>query len=100
MKFLLSLILTFSTVTNIYANENKEILDSIALGKIAGMCGLVKQMATFQNTTQMKGGNEFITRFLNTEATRLGMSLEVFLSGCIKSVDNYTRVIESLEKKD
>ena len=51
--------------------------------KLAGMCGTIRQMTAFQGTTQMPGGNDFLVRFIKTEAARLGMGLQDFLSQCV-----------------
>jgi hypothetical protein len=51
--------------------------------KIAGMCGAIKQMAAFQEATQMPGGNDFLVRFINTEAARLGKDLRAFMQDCV-----------------
>lgn len=58
--------------------------------KMAGMCGAIKQMAIFQESTNMPGGNEFLQRFLTTEQARLGMNPQEFLEACQKSISAYT----------
>ena len=65
--------------------------------KATGMCGAIKQMTAFQESTQMPSGNEFLLRFLNTEAARLGKTLPEFLHGCTTSVKIYTDMMSELE---
>ena len=47
-------------------------------------------MASFQESTKMPGGDEFLLRFLATEQARLGMSPQEFLKACQKSISTYT----------
>ncbi|EKO3434933.1 hypothetical protein NTH51_002214 [Vibrio fluvialis] len=73
--------------------ENNSDSDEIRLmlisAKMHGMCGLVHQMAQFQESTKLDGGDEFILRFMATELARLNMSSKDFLSACDKSADYY-----------
>lgn len=66
--------------------------DMLTTAKIAGMCGTLKQMFAFQEATQMPGGDEFIERFLNTEMSRLGMSLKEFMSTCNSAINSYNKL--------
>ena len=68
----------------------------ITTSKFAGMCGVVRQLAYFQESTQMPGGNEFIVRFLSTEAARLGYTLEQFLAKCVEVTEEYSRIEKSV----
>ena len=38
------------------ANENETILDMLATAKLTGMCGMMKQLTSFQEATRMEGG--------------------------------------------
>ena len=74
--------------------------DMLGTAKVAGMCGAIKQMAIFQESTNMPGGNEFLQRFLTTEQARLGMTPQQFLEACQKSISIYTTYYNmSPEKK-
>ncbi len=55
-----------------------------------------KQLTAFQESTKMLGGDEFILRFVNTEAARLGKTVPQFLSECQSSVAIYTKTMQSL----
>nr|DAL97154.1 MAG TPA: hypothetical protein [Caudoviricetes sp.] len=66
--------------------------DMLVTAKVAGMCGTFKQMFAFQEATQMPGGDEFIERFLNTEISRLGMSLQEFMKLCTDSIESYNKL--------
>ena len=81
-------------IGNLKANQNEELIDLLTITKVAGMCGTFKQMATFQESTKMPGGDEFILRFMNTEAARLGKTLPQFLNECKSAVDIYTKTME------
>ena len=91
----LSLGLIFATGT--IANENDGVIDMLIAAKATGMCGTFKQMSIFQESTKMPGGDEFLVRFLNTEAARLGKTLPQFLAECQAAVENYVALIDILE---
>lgn len=73
--------------------ENNSDSDEIRLmlisAKMHGMCGLVHQMAQFQESTKLDGGDEFILRFMSTELARLNMTAEEFLASCDKVASYY-----------
>lgn len=80
-----------------HANDNEALMDALIAAKATGMCGAIKQMSAFQESTKMPGGDGFILRFLNTEAARLGKTLPEFLAQCKAAVDTYTALMSSLE---
>ncbi|MFT5709318.1 MAG: hypothetical protein ACI8QT_000004 [Halioglobus sp.] len=71
------------------AATRKFIMEIMVTSKMTGICGLVTQMVTFQETTKMDRGDDFMVRFLTTETARLGMSLEGFVAQCKTVVANY-----------
>lgn len=77
------LILFFSTIVCAKQKSDngdlKGLQELMITSKFAGMCGTIKQMATFQESTKMPGGDEFLQRFLTTEQARLGMNPQGFL---------------------
>ena len=90
------MIVTILFASSSHGSGNKEILEALQIAKVAGMCGALKQITSFQETTQMPGGNEFILRFFQTESARLGMELQDFLKSCIDSTDEYIKLVEEL----
>ncbi len=60
------------------------------------MCGTIKQLSAFQETTKMPGGDDFLLRFLNTEVARLGKTLPQFLKESEAAVSIYTQTMKSL----
>lgn len=66
------------------------VQDLMITSKFAGMCGTIKQMASFQESTKMPGGDDFLLRFLATEQARLGMTPQEFLKVCQSSISTYT----------
>ncbi|NQY88359.1 MAG: hypothetical protein HRT51_11565 [Colwellia sp.] len=79
------------------ANEAKSINDMLITAKIAGMCGAISQIVTFQETTKMPKGDEFVLRFLNTEAARLGKSVTEFLQDCVAASQKYGDLSRELD---
>jgi hypothetical protein len=68
------------------------IKEALIETKVAGMCGTLKQLTAFQEATKMKGGDDFILRFFNTESARLGQTLEEFLLRCQYAAKNYAEI--------
>ena len=93
---LVTAIMLFS-ISSLAEEGTDEVLGLMVAAKATGMCGTFKQMTAFQESTQMPGGDEFILRFLNTEAARLGKALPEFLEQCTKSVKIYTDMVSALE---
>jgi hypothetical protein len=90
-KFLLAIALVVVSV-NIHAEPDADVKrfnDAITNAKMAGMCGAFKQMADFQNSTQMPGGDDFIKRFGATEAARMGFSIKELTALCAQAIENY-----------
>ena len=73
-------------------------LDLMVTAKFSGGCGIVTQLASFQESTKMPGGDEFLGRFLKTESARLGMSLKQYLEQCRQSTEIYQSYYDELEK--
>ena len=63
----------------------------LVLSKVSGVCGVMQQMVAFQRSTQMAGGDEFITRFWTTEFARLGKSQKQFIAECEFAIEVYGR---------
>ena len=73
-------------------------LDLMVSAKFSGGCGIITQMAAFQESTKMPGGDEFLGRFLKTESARLGMSLKQYLEQCRQSTEIYQAYYDELER--
>ncbi len=84
------------------ADKNKydEIVGMMVVAKATGMCGVFSQLVMFQETTKMKGGDEFIMRFLNTEAARLGHTVDSLVGQCPGVVKKYKGYMELLGFKE
>ncbi|MFN2202292.1 MAG: hypothetical protein ACK2UO_13865 [Caldilineaceae bacterium] len=69
-----TIILSCSCVS--HGNEdNQPLIEMLATAKVSGMCGVFGQMARFQESTQLKNGDQFVTRFAFAEAARIGQTL-------------------------
>jgi hypothetical protein len=54
----------------------------------------------FQETSKMKGGDEFIMRFLNPEAARLGHTVESYIGPCPDIIEKYKGYMELIGFKE
>ena len=66
------LVLCFALTPFSLKADNKDVQAILVQAKMTGWCGAVNMMIVFQGTTNMQGGTEFLSRYLNTEASRLG----------------------------
>lgn len=74
-------------------SESEQFLRQVlVVGKTTGACGMLKQQAQFQESTQMTGGDEFLLRFISTEAARLGYSRTEYLKACTDATDRYQQM--------
>ncbi len=72
----------------------------LATSKIAGACGILDLMINFQKTTKMEGGDEFVARFWNTEAARLGQTVQELSDSCDKAIVLYDQLFQAAETKN
>lgn len=63
--------------------------DMLISAKFTGLCGALQQMTTFQESTKIDGGDQFLERFAMAESARLGMSTSEFFEMCEKSIEKY-----------
>lgn len=89
------IILPFSS--SIAAEEGMDPQALLAIAKIAGACGIMDQMIDFQKKTKMQGGDEFVTRFWQTESARLGNTVEQMSVDCDKAITVYDRFRKAIE---
>jgi hypothetical protein len=73
-----------------------DLEELLATTKYAGFCGALKQLAAFQETTQMAGGDDLILRFTNTEAARLGVTVENMMQTCVGAVKVYNDFVATI----
>lgn len=72
----------------------------LAAAKLSGACGIVGQMASFQDSTKMAGGTEFLNRFMIAEAARLGWTLDQYLERCRGALKVYQTYYDELDKSE
>jgi hypothetical protein len=62
--------------------ESQQLHGAFVSAKFTGGCTTLVQMAEFQKSTKMPGGDEFLERFLGMESARLGMSPAQYVQAC------------------
>ena len=84
---------------NVLAAEKSQSIaqDLLIASKFSGGCGIIIQMATFQQSTKMPGGDEFLERFLKTESARVGMTVKNYLEQCRTSSEIYQTYYNGFE---
>jgi hypothetical protein len=103
LKSLVFIILFFPLLLNAQDNEKNEygkIIGMMVVAKATGMCGVYSQLVRFQDTTKMKGGDEFIMRFLSTEAARLGHTVDSLVGQCPDVINKYEANMKLLGFKE
>lgn len=94
---LIFLIGSAATISNAKAKDGIEPQGILAVSKIAGACGILDQMIDFQKKTKMPGGDEFVTRFWQTEAARQGKTVEKMSSDCDDAILGYDKMWKASE---
>ncbi len=69
----------------------------LSVAKMAGACGIMDSLIQFQKTTKMAGGEEFVTRFWEVEAARLGMSVKQYSDQCNGAISGYGKLWDAAE---
>lgn len=87
------------TLSSQAESSNDQLLGLLAASKMAGLCGAVQQMARFQESTKLKGGDDFIYRFVGTETARLGMDHATFLKRCEQAITTYDGFVKAVEDR-
>jgi len=102
MKKLTTILFLFFSLSGVAKSDSDmdTIKHYMVVAKATGMCGVFVQMASFQEATKMKGGTEFIVRFLSTEAARLGYTLDAFMESCPKVTKKYKTFMEILNESE
>lgn len=93
-KFCIALLLSCMCL-QATSSENKSMQDLMLVSKVAGVCGVMQQMAQFQSSTKMPGGAEFTERFWKTEFARLGKTQAQFFKECEESIAIYNQLWEA-----
>lgn len=88
--------LTLSCFAQDSSDDLDEVITLFVAAKTTGACGVIQQMMTFQESTKMAGGDEFIARFINTEMARLNITLPDFLRDCQTAIKKYNITMEEL----
>jgi len=101
MRFKLYLaVLLISLSSASWSDEKPSVsaTELLASAKLSGACGIIVQMADFQQSTKMAGGTEFLYRFTNTEAARLGWTVDQYLEHCRTAHKVYQTYYDALEQ--
>ncbi len=83
-------LITFSM--NAHAGEEVDVQGILAIAKMTGACGIMDSMIKLQTSTKMPGGDEFVTRFWEVEAARLGMTVQEMSDQCDKATISYNEL--------
>jgi len=73
--------------------DDTQVEGILAMAKYAGFCGAIIGMYGFQKSTKMPGGDEFLARFVATEAARLGVTLDKLMENCRGSISGYDELM-------
>ena len=100
MVFLLLLVPALANAEESDKEAGDQLVSMMVVAKATGMCGVLSQLVRFQETTKMKGGDEFVMRFLNTEAARLGHTVESYIGQCPSVIEKYKGYMELIGFKE
>lgn len=92
------LVLTLSSYS--FAEEVEggveDLVSLMVTAKATGACGMLQQMVSFQNSTKMKGGDEFMARFISMEMARLNKTHSEYLAECQAAIESYNMIMGEL----
>jgi hypothetical protein len=101
MRYLSFLLLvTLSSVAWSEQDNGDELKELLVSAKFSGGCSIIGQMAAFQQTTKMPGGEDFLIRFLSTESARLGMTQQQYMQHCTGANKVYQRYYDAFGKDE
>jgi hypothetical protein len=103
LKNLFFLFLVFPFIVSAEESDKEsenQLVSMMVVAKATGMCGVLSQLVRFQETTKMKGGDEFVMRFLSTEAARLGHTVESYIGQCPDIIEKYKGYMELIGFKE
>jgi len=86
-----------SWVTTARAQDDLNVQSLMAIAKMSGACGILDSQLTFQQTTKLPGGDEFVVRFWRVEATRLGLAMQEYSDRCDQAIAAYDRLWKASE---
>ncbi|WP_097303845.1 hypothetical protein [Pseudomonas chlororaphis] len=95
---LLISVLAFAASASAEEKAKESVTDVLVAAKFSGGCGILVQMASFQKSTKMPGGDDFLERFLKTESARTGFTVSRYLELCQQSAQVYQTYYDELEK--
>ena len=90
-------LLFFLFIGHAHAEDDLSGHGVMATSKIAGACGILDSTIHFQKTTQMLGGDDFLSRFWVAEAARLGLSMQEYVDRCNQAIALYDKLWKSME---
>ncbi|WP_454842883.1 hypothetical protein [Pseudomonas hormoni] len=93
------LLLSISSISWADESTSNAGLEILATAKMSGGCGILGQMVSFQESTKMAGGTEFLNRFMTTEAARLGFTLDKYVAMCRHVHEKYQAMYDAAESE-
>ncbi|MGM3159949.1 hypothetical protein ACS25C_04080 [Dickeya undicola] len=89
MRFI-ALVIMVASFSSMAANEKNNVNDLMLNAKWAGMCGVIKQMISFQEANKIPGGGDFVDKFIASERLRLGLSQIQLIESCNRAASVYS----------
>tara|TARA_B100000683_G_C12298346_1_gene477053 strand:+ start:404 stop:751 length:348 start_codon:yes stop_codon:yes gene_type:complete len=89
---------TFSPFAVAESKLHDLMLKQMTVAKLAGACGVYKQMADFQEYSKMDNSDKFVFAFMQSEASRLDNTPEKFLESCNSMMLIYKSAIDSINE--
>lgn len=88
----------FSVGGSATAKDKLSMQHILSIAKMTGACGILQSMSAFQASTKFEGGDQFVERFWNTEAARLGKTPEQYVTDCQASINGYENLWKLAEE--
>lgn len=90
-KYLLALV-AIAAPSIVFSASNKDdahelIVNSVDVGTFAGRCSTFSKMYEFQSKKKIPNGDEFIDKFIMSEASSEGWNIKEYTKACMESIN-------------
>jgi len=82
------------------ASDGLSMQQMLAVAKVTGACGMIRQALNLQEASKFEGGETFLTRLVATEAARFGKTSKEYIDDCNKATETYEALWKMAEEID
>ncbi|HHR6501669.1 TPA: hypothetical protein ACS8CD_002204 [Providencia alcalifaciens] len=88
----------FAFSKNSYEENHKTIISAVDIGLYAGKCNTLTKMYEFQEKEKIPNGEEFIDKFIISEASSNGWNIKEFTENCVNTINSVNELKKSSQQ--